>query len=134
MNDFTSEIYYKECESVANYIVERAIDDLRYNNEVIDTDHIRDRIFEDILHECIDEHRYVTYYAYHLPVLQFSGNAEYGINDFGTDWIADILKKDGLNGLHAALAFWAFYADVIEYIDQEIEGAIEEIENSQDWQ
>lgn len=125
MSDFNSSVYFKECELVASYCVERAIEHLLEDNEKgdIDSDMIQDAINDSILHEEIDGHEYAIYYRYHLDILQYSSNDEYMINNI--DDGSSVLKEGGLSALHNALAFWAFYADVSEYLDDAISEQLE---------
>ena len=113
--------YWQEVLNIAKTLVEDAASATDCDNaETFDQDTIRDYIFDSALHQAIDSHQWVIYYGYNLPVLQHSDNAEYGIDEFGSDWIADTVKSGGLSGLHSALAFWALYADVMGYIDDAI--------------
>lgn len=129
MSDFNSGVYYTECESVASYCVEQAIEHLLEDNERsdIDSDMIEDVINDSILHEQIDGHEYTIYYRYHLPIIQYSSNSDYMVDNFGGDHIGEILAN-GIDDLHQALAFWAFYADVSEYLGDEINEQLEALE------
>ena len=128
MDNFTSSTYFNEVESTANYIVEVAVENLEHEGIEVDRDSLSDAIYDYVLNEQIDGHKYAIYYAYHLPILQYSDNAEYGVSEFGSDWIGDTLKKDGLTGLHAALAYWAFYADVSDLISDAIDNYIDNMD------
>ena len=78
-----------------------------------DKDEIEELVNDSLLHEIVDGSQYAIYCHYHLDILKHSTNSEYAIdNIFCGDTLADILKKDGLTGLHQALAFYAMYADV----------------------
>ncbi len=72
------------------------------------------------LHETIDGHQWVIYYAYNLDVIQHSKNDEYMTDNFGNEEAGTILAEKGLNSLHTAIAFWAMYADVSELIEDKI--------------
>ena len=128
MQNLTSSAYYTECENTASSIVEQAIEALQWDNEEVTEDAINDKIFDYVLHENIDSHEYVIYYAYHLPILQYSNNDQYMIENIGSDSVAYELEKNGLSGLHMALTFWAFYADVSEYLENEIAEQLEKLE------
>lgn len=130
MQNLTSSDYYTECENTASLIVEQAIEALQCENDDITEEAINDKIFDSVLHENIDSHEYVIYYAYHLPILQISSNDDYMIDNLGSDCLAYELENNGLSGLHMALTFWAFYADVSEYLENEIAEQLEKLENN----
>ena len=132
MNNLTSAQYYQECENTASLIVEQAIEALQCDNEEVNADNINDKIFDYVLHENIDSHEYVIYNAYHLPILQISSNDDYMIINMGADCLEHELKNNGLSGLHMALAFWAFYADVCEYLNDEISEQLEQLEEGEE--
>lgn len=131
MNNLTSSQYYIECENTASLIVEQAIESLQCDNEEITEESVSDIIYDHILHEQIDSHEYVIYNAYHLPILQISSNDDYMIETMGSDCLEHELKNNGLSGLHCALAFWAFYADVCEYLNDEISEQLEQLEKGE---
>lgn len=130
MNTLTPAQYYQECENTASLIVSLAIESLQYDKEEINEESVNDIIHDHILHEQIDSHEYVIYNAYHLPILQISSNDNYMIDNMGADCLEHELKNNGLSGLHCALAFWAFYADVCEYLNDEINEQLEKLEEN----
>lgn len=105
----TKNEYWDEVRSLARGVCEDTFDGCDTKADYEDT-------LSEMLFEAIDGHQWVIYYAYNLPVLQLSDNAEYMIDNFGEDSVTDSLKRGGLSGLHTALAFWAMYADVQEEI------------------
>lgn len=132
MTNLTNQQYWTEVQSTANYVITLAIESLQYDNEEITTDTVMDRISDYVLHEQIDSHQYAIYYAYHLPILQYSDNADYAVNEFGSDYLAAMLEQ-GLDSLHAALATWAFSADVMDNISEnDIQDQIDELESEDD--
>ena len=119
MANITYTQYWTEVESIAKSLVSEAANYTECNTEEsFDQDTIRDYIFDSALHETIDGHQWVIYYANNLDVLQHSENAEYGIDEGLIDAQESI--KGGLSTLHCHLAFWALYADVCNYIDDAI--------------
>ena len=109
--------YFAEVKSTASYIVDLAIENLELDGSgaAIDWEAVQDLINDSLLHEQIDSHEYAIYYRHHLPILQFSDNAEYGI-DHGLIDVASEVAGGGLQALHSALAFWAFCTDVEQAI------------------
>ena len=72
-----------------------------------------------ILHEYIDSHEWVIYNHNHLPILQHSDNENYMVANLGG--AAEVLESDGISGLHCALAFWAFYGDIQDYLEEALD-------------
>ena len=130
MNNSTETTYWNEVNATANYVIELAVESLQYDNEEITTDNIQDRIYDCILHQQIDSHQYAIYNVYHLPILQYSDNAEYMVDNFGAESVEHAMKQGGVSSLFAAMAFWAFYADVSDLLTEDAvyEAAIEALE------
>ena len=118
-NITSSSQYWIEVEALANQIAQDAMSSC--DNDRSEAEEL---INDSMLHETIDGHQWVIYNAYNLDVLQYSGNSDRYIDEFGTDDAAIVLKEGGLHGLHQSLAFWALYADVLEKITD----ALDEIE------
>lgn len=118
----TSQEYFAEVENLAVSIVAEAADQCDCNTvDTFDADSIRDTIFDTVLHETIDGHQWIIYYAYNLSIIEHSSNDDYMINELGIDSAGESLKSGGLSGLHQAIAYWALYADVAELIDDKIQ-------------
>ena len=82
------------------------------------------RTIGEVLHEWIDGHKWVIYYANNLPVLQHTSNPEALIDAVGAEAAGHELKVGGLTGLHTALAYFAITEDVqnhAEFVDWEWE-------------
>lgn len=99
--------YFSEVNAIAANLVSECMAECDNSR-----DDAEELINDSRLHETIDGHQWVIYYAYNLPVLQFSDNAEYGIDNGLVD--CSIIREQSLNDFHTALAFWALYADVQE--------------------
>jgi len=104
MSDLTYSEYWTEVSDLAESIASEAMD--QADNDRDDAEEI---INDTLLHETIDGHQWVIYYAYNLPVLEYSDNSEYA-DDNGL--IGENPLENGLNSFHTMLAFWAMYADV----------------------
>ena len=112
-DEMTNREYWAEVSSLAESIQEETRDDM---DGVFDCDWTRDEYEEALrerLHETIDGHQWVIYTAYNYEVLRHSDNDGYMVEEFG----ADNLAPDGVLNTNA-LAFWALYADVSEYIER----------------
>ena len=113
MNDLNTEYEYtKEIGGIAANLVCEAMQDNDNDREAAE-----EAINDHLLHETIDGHQWVIYYAYNMPVIQFSNNAEYMVDNFGGEAVEAAVKEGGMSGLHTAVAFWAMYADVQEQLD-----------------
>ena len=127
MSNITSAQYWNEIQSLAVSIAEDAMSYCDNNREEAE-----ELINDSLLHETIDGHQWIIYYAYNLDVYQYSDNSDYYIDNFGGDDATYVLKEKGLDGLHQALAFWALYADVQDKIGEALDGVESNIEESED--
>tara|TARA_R100001163_G_C5035842_1_gene175043 strand:- start:370 stop:732 length:363 start_codon:yes stop_codon:yes gene_type:complete len=108
--------YWKECRDLAQEL----LNEIRQEQPELDQDELLDEV-NDRLHQQVDGHKWVIYYAYNLDVINHSDNEDYMIDNNGEDYACEVLKNSGLNGLHSNIAYWAMYADVSEHIYDLIE-------------
>lgn len=104
--------YWTEIKSIATELVSEAMSQSDNDREAAE-----ELINDSLLHETVDGHQWVIYYAYNLDVIQHSDNEDYMVDNLGSEALEYSLKEGGLSGLHTAIAFWCMYADVQEYID-----------------
>ena len=116
MDDITQQSYNKEIESLAYDIAAELLEEHDNDREQAE-DNAYDRI-----HETIDGHQWVIYYAYNLPVLEYSDNAYYA-DEQGL--IGENPLENGLNSFHTMLAFWAMNADVSEAMEKAFDWALQ---------
>lgn len=127
MNNITAQQYWAEVSAIAANLVSEAADYTDCNTaDTFDRDTILDHINDSALHETIDGHQWVIYYAYNLDIYEHSDNSDSAIDEFGSDWAGELLKQSGLSGLHQGIAFWAFHRDVYEALDN----ALDDYENN----
>ena len=126
MSNITSSQYWNEVQSIAVSIAEDAMSYCDNNRE--DAEEL---IIDSLLHETIDGHQWVIYYAYNRDVYQYSDNSDYYIDNFEGDDAAFVLKEKGLDGLHQVLAYWSLYADVQDKISEALDGIESNIEESE---
>lgn len=119
--------YWKELEALAGSIAEEAMSEC--DN---DLDDAQEMINDRLLHETIDGHQWVIYYAYNLAVLQHSDNTDYMIDNLGTESAGEVLAEKGLSGLHTALAFWALYADVQDKLEDALQAIADSNEEEEE--
>ena len=110
--------YWDEVRSSANYVAELALE--AHDNDV---DEAREAIWDHALHEYVDSHEWIIYTRFHLPILEHTDNQEYAADNFGAEFLAETLKESGLHGLHQAIAFYAFYQDIADLLDDAIDAA-----------
>jgi len=123
MNINTSTEYYGEISSLAEMMTEEVL-----SETIGDREAAEEIINDSRLHETIDGHQWVIYYAYNLDVLQYSRNDDYFEENIGG---ADqVLKDGGISQLHMVMAYWAMYADVQEYLDEAMDGAVADWEEN----
>jgi hypothetical protein len=101
--------YFKEVTAIATALVAECMSEC--DN---DKDRALELINDSRLHETIDGHQWVIYYAYNLPVLTYSDNTEYGVD---SGLVALDSDNFSLNDFHNSLAYWALYADVQNQLD-----------------
>lgn len=124
MTDLNSQYdYYQQINAIARELVSEAMEQSENDREQAE-----ELINDTLLHETIDGHEWVIYYAYNLDVIKYSDNEDYMEQNFGNEEAGTILAEKGLNGLHTAIAFWCMYADVQE----RLETAFNEFEDNLD--
>lgn len=117
--------YKTEIESLAKSIVEEVLEG-NFNGETTDDMEVRDIINDTALHETIDGHQWIIYTGYNIDVIKNSDNESYAADNFGGEYLADVLKNNGYDQLNTTIAFWCMYADVIEEIHKIIGDMIAE--------
>lgn len=124
MSNITSSEYWNQVEAIARDIVSDAME-LRDN----DREQAEEFIQDILLHETIDGHQWIIYYAYSLDVIEHSLNEDYCVDNFGLDGLICNLKKS-LNDLHQNIAYWALYADVQDKLSEAMDNYIEALEEA----
>lgn len=134
MNNLTSNEYWTEISDIATNLVDEAMDAAIEDNngDYSDFETLKEQAIDSIndyrLHEVIDGHQWIIYYAYSLDVINNSDNEDYYSDNFGAESLAASLEQGGLNTLHCHIAFWCMYADVQDKLDS----AFDEYEEKQD--
>lgn len=112
MADLTKAEYYDKVAELAEQVIIEAME--QADNDIGEAQ----SLISDILFESVDSSQYAIYTYYHLPIIQYSANAEYYTDNFGCEDAGQLLAEKGLSSLHATMAFWAFYADVQDKISE----------------
>lgn len=126
MSQITPNEYMKEIQELAESIVKGALAD-NDNDKAAALEEISDTR----LHETIDGHQWIIYNAYNLDVIRHSDNSDYYIDNFGNEEAGEVLKRNGLDGLHTAIAYYAMYADTQELISDEMDKQTEETDSEE---
>lgn len=111
--------YFKEVAAIAAALVAECMSECDNDKE-----QALELINDSRLHETIDGHQWVIYYAYNLPVLTYSDNTDYGVDNGLIDLNPE---RFSLNDFHTSLAYWALYADVQDHL----ESAFDDYEEAQ---
>lgn len=106
----SSQQYYNEVTAITAALVAECMQECSNDRNAAE-----ELINDSRLHETITDHQWVIYYSYNLPVLQYSKNTGYGVDNGLVD--ASIITERSLNDFHTALAYWALYADVQEQLN-----------------
>lgn len=114
--NITENNYWKEIDSLASSLVDDAIDDLEYEGEEITRESIEDLINDSLLHETIDGHQWVIYYAYNDDVLRYTSNGDAYEYVYGNEMLGELVKDKGIDSAKMMMAYFAMYADVQEQL------------------
>lgn len=125
MNEISRQQYRDEIKSIAENMATEALDDCGWDRDAAEKD-----INDSRLHETIDGHQWVIYYAYNDDVLRHSENESAYEDNFGTEDMAAVIKERGFNGLKTVMAFCAMEQDVRDILSEALDNAIEEHEQA----
>ena len=112
MNDITQASYNEEIQDLATNLVEELMQE--HDND-------RDTAEEsshDRLHETIDGHQWVIYYAYNDEVLKYSENEEAYQGVYDNESLGQLVAERGIADLKTMMAYFAMYQDVSELLEQ----------------
>jgi hypothetical protein len=96
-----------------------------------DSDSVEGFLHDSCLNETIDGCEWAIYNHHHLPIIQHSDNVDYAVDNFGSEWAGDLLKSQGLDGLHASIAFYALYEDVRDVVQDIINDTDFDVEDEE---
>lgn len=117
MNNITFSEYRKEIEELATCLVDDAIDALEYDKEEITRESVEDIIMDSLLHETIDGHQWVIYYAYNDEVLTHTEFPEAYQDVYSNEDLGQLVAEKGFDSAKMVMAFYAMYNDVLSQID-----------------
>lgn len=115
--------YWNDVRGAAGELIQEARDQWE-NGQGATGENLREWLLERV-REYVDGHSRIIYTRDAILTLLFSDNDGYSVENFGADGIVD---DGGVSW--SRLAFGAFYADVLEQLDAELEGGINDAD---DW-
>ena len=104
----TSIEYWEEIKSIAANLIEENQEEANERGDCV-LEYIND---SGLIWVGTVGHQWITNYSYNLDVLDNTDNFDYIEGNLGSDYLGDVLKRDGLRGLHQAMAYHAMLADV----------------------
>lgn len=116
MSNITNSKYWNEIESMAEDIVSEAMESA--DNDV---DNARDEIYDYRLHEGVDGHEWVIYYAYNDDVLEHTYNEDAYKDVYSNEDIGRVVAEQGMDSAKTIMAYFAMYQDVAEKIESEFD-------------
>lgn len=111
MDNITQSSYNEEIEGLASNIAEELLEEYETREEA--EDYVYDRI-----HETIDGHQWVIYYAYNNDVLKYSDNDEAYKDVYDNESLGAIVSEQGVDSLGTVMAYFAMSQDVSEAMDK----------------
>lgn len=117
--NITKEQYWKEIEDLAFCLVDDAIDQLgdATSESLVTPEEVEDLINDSLLHETIDGHQWIIYYAYNNDVLLCTSNVGAYEDAYDNESLGELVKEKGLDGAKMMMAYYAMYNDVLEQLE-----------------
>lgn len=119
----TTSDYEAYVKATAEAIVEDAVERLKEANEdeenapPIDAEGIEGCIsYHGLEHEYLDGDGIIIYYSGHDIILEHTDNQNYGAEQLG--W--DCMQADSFQDIKQNVAYWAFYGDIMDVLDEAI--------------
>jgi hypothetical protein len=112
--------YFLECQSIADDIAKECIEESDGDRSDAED------LVHDKLHEAIDGHELVIYYAGNDTILDHTDHDTAWEDCYSSEDIGELVKEKGMDGARTVQAFFAMEADVRDLID----GALDEAETA----
>ena len=116
--------YYVEVRSIADAIAEECVAEAEGDRASAED------LTHDRLHESVDGHELVIYYAGNDTILRHSTNGEAWQDCYSNADMGAVVAKEGLDKVKTIQAFFALEADVREVMDDALDDAVEAWEAS----
>lgn len=75
----------------------------------------------DVVHETVDGHQWIIYYAYNEDVLKHADNPDAWEDCYNNEGIGQVVVDQGMQGARAVQAYFALSRDVNEQVDEQLE-------------
>ena len=75
----------------------------------------------DVVHETVDGHQWVIYYAYNDDVIKHTSNPDSWEDCYTAEDIGELVLEQGIDGARSTQAFWALYQDVTDEVHDQVE-------------
>jgi len=124
MENMTQLIYIEEIKGIATNLVKELMDEYEDREEAEEQTYDR-------LHETIDGHQWVIYYAYNEDVLEYSDNDEAYQDCYDNESLGALVAEKGIDGVKPMMAYFAMYQDVSELLEQAFDDYQAELETSE---
>jgi hypothetical protein len=118
--DLSSSQYWAEVKSIADSLAEEAMEQNEGDRDAAEAD-----INDHMLHEAVDGHQLVIYYAGNDSILKHSDHEDAWEDCYGPKEIGQVVIDKGMDGARTVQAFFALEADVRDYLDDALEEAEE---------
>lgn len=115
--ELTYQQYNNQCAAIANELAEECIAEANGDRSEADD------LLADRLHETIDSHELVIYYAGNDTILRHSSNSDAYTDCYNNEDLGEIVKNEGLDKVKTIQAFFALEADVREYLEDAMDEA-----------
>ena len=107
----------KEIEDLAFALVDDALNELDCQGEQVTPEEVEEWIMDSALHETIDGHQWVIYYAYNDDVLRHTEFPEAYPDVHDNESFGQLVAEKGFDSAKMMMAFYAMYNDVLSQLD-----------------
>lgn len=112
MDTITQSSYNEEIQDITTCLVDDMMSEHDNDREAAE-EYSHDR-----LHEVIDGHQWVIYYAYNDEVLKYSDNDEAYQDCYDNESLGALVDEKGIDGVKPMMAYFAMYQDVSELLEE----------------
>lgn len=106
--NITYEAYVTEVAGIAQYCINEA---LEYGSDLYD-----------MVHQYVDGHQWIIYYAHNQDVLDHSENPDAWTDCYSNKDLGTIVAEDGMDGARMIQAYCAMHQDVTEKVYELVDG------------
>ena len=107
---FSSKEYFAEVDSIADQCIDEA---LTYSTDL-----------HDMVHQYVDGHAWIIYYAYNQDVIDHSNSPDAWTDCYSNEDLGRIVAEDGMDGARMVQAYCAMHQDVTERVYELVDGKL----------